>query len=90
MQKVTGVVRLDEFMRLYSHRIAIQREARIAGLWSPGRKARGFAVRLERGEPAMRDWCEENCTGLWWAVFANVFLFEQDNEAILFYMRWAE
>jgi hypothetical protein len=40
--------------------------------------------------PKMKEWCEENCLGLWRceATHALYFQFENDREATMFMLRW--
>jgi hypothetical protein len=40
--------------------------------------------------PKMKEWCEENCTGLWRneQVHAIYFQFENDHDATMFMLRW--
>jgi len=40
--------------------------------------------------PKMKEWCEENCTGLWRneQVHAVYFQFEEDRDATMFMLRW--
>lgn len=40
--------------------------------------------------PKMKEWCEENCEGLWRceAFHALYFQFELDKDAMMFMLRW--
>lgn len=38
----------------------------------------------------MKEWCEQNCKGVWRAetFFALYFQFDDDNDATMFMLRW--
>jgi hypothetical protein len=38
----------------------------------------------------MKEWCEQNCKGIWRAetFFALYFQFDDDNDATMFMLRW--
>ncbi len=40
--------------------------------------------------PKMKDWCEENCEGLWRceSIHALYFQFSEDRDATMFMLRW--
>ena len=40
--------------------------------------------------PKMKEWCDENCTGLWRceSVHALYFQFEEERDATMFMLRW--
>lgn len=60
----------------------------VASVPAPGPNL-GGALQAYQGWRPCIQWCETNCSGVWWYRSEGVFEFEHAHDHILFMLRWS-